>query len=374
MTLRIAWFTQLNPACCSAAEEVSRQLIPLLSNNFEIDIFTNQPADKGELRTTTFSWQSLLEEHLKLPYDILFYQLEDLQESDFIRLPQLLLPGITYFHDVMFRPRSEPDWLLAAKKIAGEIQHEFLGIAESSLPVLSPFCHSEAESSAVSLFSCERNIGEYRRNASSRLSSKFGIKPDVFLLPYPLSEQAIPREITKTEGPLKIACCAPPLLEFRSHCLIKALSKLDRPATLYWLLNQTQQQEAHSLCGEFGLTNVEFSFPRSFSRWREIVRRADIAFHLSFSAYGDPGPWLAQSMFAQAVCAVSDFSSAAMLPDEVVVKIPCGLGEIEANAEVLGGNHRNEAENKYVKKAAAASAYAREHHAAPTAVCPAHRR
>ena len=361
--LRIAWFSPLEAAgasCCrSAAAYVTNELLPLLGQKFAIDVFSAESSGACGDGVHLLPYSSALACHNKRNYDVFFYQIEDSAACDALRLHQMLVPGVVLFHDVLMRPRETEYSPLRCECAA--MFEEFLGRAQAPAAVCpgeecAAFAALEARAAAVPLFSCERNLFEYRRLVRAPLSAALPLKPDAYYLPYPVRLPGDARS-ARPEGAFRCAFSGSTLIEHHAHVLLAALNRISHPFELTWLLDEVEAAEAAQLCAEFGVGQVQFVMPRSFEKWREVLSQASAAVHLLFSAYGDPGPWLNISLQSGVPCIVNDFAAAAFLPADVAYKVPCGQGESDCLLQLF-----NELRHRGRKSTArAGAAYAAEY-------------
>jgi glycosyltransferase involved in cell wall biosynthesis len=364
--VRIAWFSPFAGESLdqhsSVSAYVSAQLLPRLTENFSLDLYHR--CGSGECGDIPcYPSSSVLQRHLENPYDLFFYQVADTPLYEFSRLYLLLFPGVVWFHDLYFRPSALPETAAVIGRKAENLLDDFLDCPGIRLSNESPFAFREARFSALSLFSCERNLVEFKRHSVPRVGAQMGLDPDAFLLPYPVRPFESRQSVVKTDPAdmLTVAFCGSTLLEHRAHYLLPALNRLNSRWRLIWMLDDSEVEEAKRLAAEFETNDVEFVVPRSFDRWRNVVERADVAVHLLFSAYGDPGPWLAISMMAGVPCVVSDYSAAALLPDQVVWKIACGEKEINELEIAMASCVPKTLSAQAKQCSALAGIYAREH-------------
>lgn len=367
--LRIAWFSPCAGERPGEGESipayVSAQIVPRLADDYTVDLY--HPGGLCSFAgVTCYPCRSVLKRHSEEPYDLFFYQVADTPQCDFTRCYLSLLPGVVWFYDVFFRPRAFSGAADAVCRKADAFLADFLQSPPDTAAAEGAFARREAQYAALSLFSAERNIAEFKRRRGPGIAAQSGIDRDAYFLPYPVSPLAgrSPASGAEPSDGLTVAFCGTVLLEHRAHYLLSVLSGLRVPWKLLWMLDESEVGEAKRLAAEFGAQNVEFVTPRSNGHWSEAVAWADVAVHLLFSAYGDPGPELAASMMAGVPCVVSDFSAAALLPDQAVWKIACGekeASELEiALLSCVPGRRSNEAK----RCAALGRTYAEEHNSA----------
>ncbi|HQH29171.1 MAG TPA: hypothetical protein PLP17_17385, partial [Oligoflexia bacterium] len=303
--------------------------------------------------------------HAEEPYDIFFYQIEDSPECDFVRRQMLLAPGVVYFHDILFRPREDN---LAGEKLVQDAElriSPFLNEGASTVPDHTAFAAREARFAAVPIFSNERNWGEYSRHCPSSLAAVLGLDPAAYLLPCPAGSSKSKERARASAGErLRVGFAGGPQLEYRAHKLCAALRQSGIAFDLVWLIDEDVLAAGKRLADEFELGNVEFISPRNFAQWERCAAGLDVAVHLLGSVYGDAQPWLSISMSSGCLCAVSDFSAAALLPDAVVWKIPCGEGEITSLVSMFQTAVSDAESNRRRTLQSNAAAYAAQHFSA----------
>lgn len=329
--IRIAWFSPLSESSKhaegSAAAYFSDMVLSRLPENFEIDCFVQeQGAAFGE---NPYSFLTALQRHQDIPYSFFLYHVEDHPASSFARKHMGLVPGVSYFHDVFFRPECWNSELRRVHQISKQkiFKSEF-GKGDSSEDA---FCDFERNVTLLPIFPCERNLEEYRRRGDSTWADAKAFVASPNLIPYPIEDRGQScGGATATSSQKKIIAFSGTVnIEDRAHCLLSALGRLSLDYELHWLIAESEKDQSLFLCKEFDVTSVRFQHGRSVKKWQELVSSADIAVHTLFSGYGDPDPCLQVSLMAGVPCIVSDFSAPATLPQNVVCKIPPGEGEVE---------------------------------------------
>ncbi len=182
----------------------------------------------------------------------------------------------------------------------------------------------------VGLFSAERNLVEARK--SGKKFSK------ISLLPYPVKQvKRVPTEI------FTVGFCGKPNEEYRAHKALEALSLLEMPYKLIWLIDEDEQKSANKLLEEFDI-RAEFVTGRNPDNWQQIVSKLDVSLHLLFSAFYDPGPYLPTSQMAGVPAVVTDFGAVEFLPEKTVYKTQLGVHEtadiLSALKQVSGGQDK----------------------------------
>lgn len=341
---RVAWFSQLNVAARSGASAHSESsaayasdvLLPILAEHLEIDLFHDRVEPYRDFRT--YHYLSCFQRHRKQPYDIFFYQVEDLKCSNFVRMHLGLMPGIVWFHDFLFTtfapealaysPWTKIPSAFERRSERYELERVVLEQKKRTGPPPTrpdePCALRESTLSALSLFSDERSHQEFlSRKVRSLGAGLKEIEPKSLFLPFPVEKRSRP----EVYEPGLIAYAGSVHVEHRPHKVLEALSKLGRAYKLVWLIDKHEERQARELLNEFSIRNCSLEFSRSPSRWTDIVANAQIALHPLFSVFGRQGPYLQISMMAGVPCIVSDFGSSLYLPSELIAKVEPGFSE-----------------------------------------------
>ena len=324
--MRIAWFSPLNcgdTPSASVSAYVSDQLLPLLKDRFEIELFHDSFLEYPGFRTANFL--SAYRRHQEAPFDCFFYQLEDSRVSAFVRAHLALLPGVVLFHDfILSDDGPEPILNSPWKDVIARFHNS--GHAwparDAEHQAQRPYALREAAFAVLPLFSSVRWASEYMAHCRTRLVDPPASSRAAYL---PLPADYAPRGPT-SEG-LRIASSATVRIEGRMHLMLEALSKLDQPWQLTWLVAQSEQAAAERMLQEYELEGVTIVAQRSPARWRELLAACDVAFHLHFSVYGQVGPYLELSLASGVAVMVSQFGATESLGSEVAWKILPGERE-----------------------------------------------
>lgn len=332
--LRIAWFSPLNTetaASASVSAYASDQVLPLLRDEFDITLFHNGFDRYRDF--PTYHYLSAFVRHRERPYDFFFYQLEDQKSSNFIRVHMGQMPGMVWFHDLVFSTFGpEPILNSPWRQVVRKFQNAALPWPdrEAEFEQHGPLGFREAAWAALPLFSNPVALSEYRRNIVDRLGP-----PDAdtgYFVPLPVSGR--PAGMGR-QGEFRIGFCGSPRIEHRAHKIAQAISELPEQPKLVWLLLASEIEQARAIVEEFGLTRVELLPDRSPERWFELSATFDAAFHTVFSVYGQPDPYAAMSLMQGTPCLVTRFGPAEYLPENVVFKIEAGSQEVFQIREVL---------------------------------------
>ena len=328
---RIAWFSTLEDPrqSASVASYCSHQLLPLLKEHFEIDVFTKGMT--AALSPTSplqglpiYHYLSAFERDIKRKYDIFFYQVDDSLSTRFLRVHMGQMPGMVWFHDLVFtsfgpEPILNSPWHASVSGfLSGKTEWPIRG---EEIPQFGPFGFRESAFAAQALFSNPTGLAEFRRNASVTLSSV--MKPASMCLPMPVDPT-----LERTQAvPGRIGFCGSPRIEHRAHKLLLALRHLSGPYHLHWLLDAEEKPAAEELLSEFGISQVTIVCGRSPERWAACAKDCQVAVHTLFSVYSQPDPYLAISLVLGVPSVATRFGAVEYLPDSLVAKVEAGETE-----------------------------------------------
>jgi glycosyltransferase involved in cell wall biosynthesis len=331
---RIAWFSPLHRPGednSSVAAYCSAQLVPFLQKSFSIDLYTRGFGDY-ELGPT-YQYLSAFERDRRQPYDILFYQVDDSIYTRFLRVHMGQMPGMVWFHDIVFttfgpEPILNSPWQAAVSGFESK-QPQWPERGEE-IPQVGPFGFRESAYAAQCLFSNPTGLAEFRRNVKLSLTQQ--LAPAPACLPMPVDPGL---EKTSAAFSGTIAFAGSPRIEQRIHKIFESLRGLKGDYKFVWLLDANESAAAEELLREFEISQVTLLFGRSPKRWAEVAASADIAVHTLFSVYGQPDPYLAQSLVLGLPCIVSRFGATEYLPDALVFKVQAGDTEATEMRHIL---------------------------------------
>lgn len=323
---RIAWFSPLTidpKAEGTISAYASERLLPLLRDRYEIELF--YPGAERHPDFPTHHFLKAWDLHRKDPYDIFFYQLEDSLCANFVRMHIGLIPGIVWFHDLMFssdgpEPILNSPWEETVRKYLDP--HRPWPDREREYKRLGPLGYREAGYALVSLFSNLANHIDYKNQVSLKLNRS---KESSFYLPVPVRKrfELVHEPRTRRE----IIFAGSPRIEHRAHKVLGALAQLKEDYSLTWLIEPEEKSASDELLKEFEVTTANLVLGRSPANWERLVQRGGIAIHTLFSVYGQPGPYLEISLMAGLPVIVTNFASTEYLPDSVLFKVQPGETE-----------------------------------------------
>ena len=342
--LRIAWFSIYNrdkaEKGASTSAYFSDVLLPKLHPNFDIDLYGYEEGRLNDQRIRHFLSASRY--HLEEPYDLFFYQYEDSQAADFIRMQIGLMPGLTLFHDLLLKSECPPPLTFS---VWPELVENFnKGInnvpIKSPQPDRGPFAYREVSLAPVSLYSSQRLCGEARRHVSESLGRiPLALGATKIYLAHPVEMKlSLQQSEIQNDDIFRIGFVGHPGFENRAHKVLQALRNVD--GELYWLLEKKDEAQALELLKEFSISKYKLFFGESPVAWQSIVNSLDVALHPLFSAYGTPRAYLAISLANGVPSIVTDFGDGEFLPDDIVFKITPGHQEVaflRENIEAIRG-------------------------------------
>lgn len=342
---RLAWFSTLpvsDHPPSSRSAYATRQLLPLLRSKFEIELFHDKFT--GYLDYQTFHYLSAFERHEREPFDLFFYQLEDLPSSAFVRMHLGLKPGLVWFHDLLFSTRPpeallHSPWEHVIDRLAGRA-------SEWPTQELWPDCSTPVDKRSAALalipaFSNPWAHSEFIRSCPDGISSLSGETPASFYLPLPIETPQT--ALNQLDSILTVGFPGSPRIEDRAHVLLQAISESKRKCRLVWLLDEYERPQAAELCREFRVTDIEFAIGRSPENWSKIVPNLHLAIHNRFSVFGSLSPYLPISLTAGVGATTIKFGEAECLPPAATLQIEAGdfevgqLKDIIANYKLEGG-------------------------------------
>lgn len=334
--LRVAWFSPLNlsgRATNSLAAYATDELLPHLREEFDIDLYHQGFEVYQDF--PTYNYLSAYQHHREQPYDVIFYQLEDKKLANFMRVHVGLMPGIVWFHDLLFsnfgpEPILNSPWRQVIGKFNGKIR-DWPQRGEE-FEQQGPLGYREAAWAVVPIFSNPVALNEYRRNVDIRLDADSDKRHKGYFIPLPVSGR--PSE-HRSSDVFRIVFAGTPRIENRAHKLLQAITELDAKIHLTWLLEADEKPAAHSLIEEYEVADVDIIEGRTPRRWQELVSNADCAVHLHFSVYGQPEPYLGQSLMAGLPVLVTRFGPTEYLPENIVFKVDAGEHEVFQIREVI---------------------------------------
>jgi len=353
MRKRIAWMGPLNLSPDTtgdargglAGESVGAycadQLLERLGEHFSLDLYYDGVTPYRDF--PTFHYLSAAQRHAQHPYDLFVYQLEDAACADFVRMHLALIPGLVWFHDVLFtrhgpEPMKNSPWSAVLDRFKGSkdwIDHDH------EYPARGALAERELSLAGIAAFSTPRAHCEGRAVLGQALGALCSAgKFSSFYLPLPVPELTA-QPSTSLAGELRIAFCGTPRIEHRAHKILWALQRTPNLARIKfdWLVSDTEYAAAQSLLAEPGFdaaaARITLHSGRSASAWEKLVASCDLALHPLFSAFGHPGLYLAISQSLGVPTVVSRFGDTDYQADGVLFKVDSGAHESQSYQEIF---------------------------------------
>ncbi|MCO6431640.1 MAG: hypothetical protein J5J00_12325 [Deltaproteobacteria bacterium] len=336
--LRVAWFSPLSISSTngdSPAGYFTELALPHLRERFEIELFHG--GFEGYRDYPTHHYLKAFSLHRRNPFDIFFYHLEDHPRTNFVRCHLGLIPGVVYFHDYILstygpEPMLNSPFPDVVRRFGGEDLP--WPDREKSYHREGPYAVREAAFSAISLFSNERNLDEWKRSRPKGIADRYLHNlPGSFYLPYPVDSQLAQRE-RPGRGIKTVIYCGTPRIEHRAHKVLQAIGQVPN-LNFVWLIDRLERERAEAMLGEFSVNRFELVEGRSPIRWGQLLEGADATIHTLFSVYGQCAPYLPMSLMAGIPALVTNFGACEYLPDNIVFKIRPGETEACEIKEVL---------------------------------------
>lgn len=317
---RIAWFSSLANSTDSIAAHVTAELVPVLRQSLDIELFGVDDGTKNYLMA--------FERHKESPFDAFVYQLEDRSDSFFSRIHLGLIPGIVFFHDGLFTEAGpEPIHQSPWPDVWQKFWHREANWPKRNFDYhyAPPYGEREATCTRVPIFTDARSRGEFERGY--KVSAKrrgFEVQDKSYYLPLPVSDK-IPLSVDKSSR--RILLASPPRIEYRIHKILEALSSLVEPFEFVWLLAPEEEARARELLQEFKLSSARLILERNPKRFAAELNTARVTLHPLFSVFGQLGPYVPQSLMAGVPVILSNFAQADYIPDSIAFKIRPGETE-----------------------------------------------
>jgi hypothetical protein len=320
--LRIAWFYDQNPN--SLSYYCNQLLLPKLKEVLDIQIFVSSPKDFTEHHYVT-----CYRIHKESPFDLFFYQLEDIKSARFVRMHLGLMPGVVWVHDVYLQDQG-PEGLLVSpwERTISQYWDQKQGFLDRKIPPhqLFPRAIREMSLSPALLFSSEWGLREYKNFISQKIETFPGSQITEYL-PVPVQGKNFSR-LSAREKFVRIASVSPVGVEGRAYKLFAALSELKENWQLTWLINSADRAKAFSLIEEFKVNDkVRIEEGVSPEAWIKILERSDVALHMNRSAFGHLSPYLPISLTIGVPVVVTDSVEGAAIPNDLVFRVKPGLFE-----------------------------------------------
>lgn len=336
---RIAWFSRFNqdalPPSASSSAYFSDVVLPIVHSAFEVDLFGKEEGRLNDQKILHYVTAG--SRHKENPYDLFFYQLEDSQECDFIKIHLGLIPGVTLFHDIVWSTDVPPPLTFSVWREflkAFNLGDNSVEIEKRKQPDFVAKPLREILLSPVSLYTSPRKCSWARTHAETCLARipEF-LGSDKIYLPYPVTVSRHINPVPSGDRQPRVGIYGSPTVESRIEKILQSLR--DFSIELVWLTSEREVLRAKRLATEYGLTNVKIIPEDSLNAWGKILPSLDFTFLPYFGEKGGLGPKIALSLAAGVPTIVSDTDENTYLPDSVVFKVTPGDQEVLAFREYL---------------------------------------
>lgn len=339
---RIAWFCALDPYRSSSAY-FTQQVLPLIKDKFEIDIFTSAEQLESDYTQDYYrpvqNYLSAVQRHRAQAYDIFFYQIEDNPISEFVRQHLLLKPGVCLFHN-FFLAKNTGHYLANSpwqNTIENYLSSHFEWIEQTAEELnqikkneYKPYAQREVPFCQIALFSNDFEAIEAHRLIKKRIYTE----SKSYYLPLAVKiEQAKP-----LTGIIENICyTGVPSIEDRAHKFLKALESFP-DLKLHWLLDNNDLNQAQELLKRFKLQHVNLIADKNPQNWQKLISKLktpSLAVHTHYSVFGQPGVYLALSLAQGLGCIVNNFAGTESLPNDLVFKVDISQNETAEYKAIL---------------------------------------
>lgn len=331
--LRVAWFSPPpSEESSSIAAYFSHQLLPLMRESVEIELFHASINTRVEAPVQSRHFLRAMAEHARRPFDLFFYQVEDCPSAFFSRYHLGIAPGLVLFHHYRFL--TPPP--VALHHSSFEPVVEFVRGRRMELPNeqvwpehRGPVARRELSLAGGLLFSQHRALEESYQFSEPRLVER----PFTAFLPTPVSRRAEREDGAPSR--LTIGLCASPGMEGRAHKVLAALARTPG-VRLLWLLGDGERAAAEELIAEYGVEDrVALEEGRSPAAWQRLLPRIHIASHLHFSAFLSPAPYIGISLAHGVLVLASEPDEGRHLSEAVAFGVRPGEQEAQELAHIF---------------------------------------
>ncbi|MFM1847142.1 MAG: hypothetical protein RL417_616 [Pseudomonadota bacterium] len=319
---RIAWFSPIDPIGDSIADYSTRQILPCISEYFEVTLFTDRTKRLG-IAEFEDHFLNAQRTHRGSPFDLFVYNIEDHPRARFVRAHLGLVPGVVWLHEAALADfgaeafHASPWELTLDQFLNNEAP---FNPRKNPIHPLWPFAYRELSLATLVLSSSLAVLKRLGELSSRRLEAAPG-SHRLFHLPLPttLSKRVPP---PAHDGIFHVAAACRPGVEGQMHKVFPALKALRSPWSLTWMIDQSEAPLAGRVLDEFNVrSQVELRIGRAPATWEEIVSRSTIALHLHNSPFYRTSPYLELSLLAGRPTVVSSYPAYRDWDDDVVFTI-----------------------------------------------------
>lgn len=343
---RIAWFSALDPHGDSIASYATRAVVPHLRERFEIAFFTER-SDSSLPGLQTDHFLNARRRHREHPFDLFVYTIEDAPSSRFVRAHLGLIPGVVWLHhaalsDLGAEAFHSSPWEYTLERFFDPTAP----FNQRGNPVhpLWPFAYRERALSTLLLCSSKSGLQELLSRSGRRLEAYPGGHRSEYL-PVPCAPLVAPPPFPRSSR-LTIAAAARAEIKGEMHKVFLALSQLDTPWQLTWMIDDRDVAAAQSLIAEFNVADhTTIVQGRSPETWRSLLESHAVALHLHNSPFHAVAPYLELSLGAGRPVVVSGWFGIAEAEDTAAFRVEPGLTMgaqlLEIFKELSLANHAN---------------------------------
>ncbi len=330
---RIAWFSLVGDENAFRTAFYSREMIPRLKDQFEIELFIGDEDYKklGEGESShdifgvkAYHYLRAYLRNLEDPFDCIVYHLEDHPRADFVRNSSLVEPGIIFAHDIEFH---DPLAYIHPGK------DDLIPVSTLNFPGSVIVCNNGQAVSLVKAPSVDGKVAltplPIQREESDAI------------LRYRKQGQAL---LEKAASERVIGFVGREAIEERVLHTLEAVTLLlekDSQLLPVWLVfSELEKQKAEQLVGSLSLSKalskkLQIVFPQTREELLSLLAAVDLFCHLRFDTAHALSHWVLQAMAVQTPVIVSNVGAATELPMGVALKVVPGEGESVALAYTI---------------------------------------
>ena len=154
-------------------------------------------------------------------------------------------------------------------------------------------------------------------------------------------------------------------LEGRIHKILPALRDFLRSSSrklrFYWMLRESEVEEAMCLLSEFSIDSYELIVGKTAKNWLKVLDTVDMCFHTSYSVFQFSPLFMPLSLSQGKIVIVSDVFDGSHLPPGVAFKVKPGYSESKEILRILE-NSFSLSSGHFEEMARAAVAYSSDWH------------
>lgn len=318
--MRIAWFAPEKGN--SIATYISRILLPELNSEFEIVQYSSFADDPNIFLRFFIDDQ-------KNKFDHVCYFLEDHADLYTYRIHMPLHPGTVFsLSYIMSNGGPEAVGNSGWQVQVDNFKNDKVGLFDpwTEYPQIVPVAARELSFATEIVFFNPYDAGAYLNLNNPVIKDK---ATNILAIPVMSTDFNISGFEKNVLG-----YAGYPQTPSRMHVVLESLKNLP-DHKLLWMVNESDLQTAKNFAEEFEVSNIEYLVGRNVDNWREIVRRSQILLNPLFSHQENVFPFFQMSVASGKPVIVSDFGFYRSIPDDVVFKLPVGVGEVEFLSKLI---------------------------------------